>query len=92
MTSRGTAARLGRLGLPHAHARAAGVLLAGAGLAGAIAALGVRLAPSVVGVVGAWLAIVGVAAAALRVARLGRRDTSPPEASSACSLPPPRVA
>ena len=79
MTSRGTAARLGRLGLPHAHARAAGVLLAGAGLAGAIAALGVRLAPSVVGVVGAWLAIVGVAAAALRVARLGRRDTSPPE-------------
>ena len=79
MTSRGTAARLGRLGLPHARARAAGVLLAGAGLAGAIAALGVRLAPSVVGVVGAWLAIVGVAAAALRVARLGRRDTSPPE-------------
>jgi len=79
VTKRGTAARLGRLGLPHARARAAALLLAGAGLAGAIAALGVRLAPSVVGVVGAWLVIVGVAAAVLWVARRGRRDTSPRE-------------
>src|SRR5439155_391616 len=51
----GTAARLRRLGRPHARARAGAVLLGGAGLGFAIAALGLRLAPLVAGVVGAAL-------------------------------------
>ena len=79
MTGCGTATRLGRLGLPHARARAAAVVCAGAGLAGALAALGVRLAPWVAGVIGAWLAIALVAGAAAWAARRVRRATDPPE-------------
>jgi len=79
VTGRGAATRLGRLGLPHARARATAVLLAGAGLAAALAALGVRLAPRVAGVIAAWLAIAGVAAVAAWAARRVRRATAPPE-------------
>ena len=79
MTGRGAATRLGRLGLPHARARATAVLLAGAGSGGALAALGVRLAPRVAGVIAAWLAIAGVAAVAAWAARRVRRATAPPE-------------
>jgi hypothetical protein len=74
-----TAARLLRLGRPHARARAGAVLLAGAGLVGALAAAGLRLAPWVAGVLGAWLAIAGVAAAALWVAGRARRAAAPAE-------------
>src|SRR5207302_1115722 len=79
VTGRGAAMRLGRLGLPHARARATAVLLAGVGLAAALAALGVRLAPRVAGVIAAWLAIAGVAAVAAWAARRVRRATAPPE-------------
>src|SRR3989442_2563495 len=60
MTDRATAVRLARLGLPHARARAGAVLLASLGIAGALAGLGVWLAPHVAGVLGAWIAIVAV--------------------------------
>ena len=72
-----TAARLRRLGRPHALARAGAALLASAGAAMAIAAGGVVLAPSVSAVVGAWLliaAVCGVAAAL--VLRAGRQATA----------------
>src|SRR5207302_10943148 len=77
VTGRGAATRLGRLGLPHARARATAVLLAGAGLAAALAALGVRLAPRVAGVIAAWLAIAGVAAVAAGAARRGGAARAP---------------
>ena len=73
----GTAARLRRLGRPHARARAGAVLLAGAGLGLAVAALGLRLAPRVAGVVGAWLAIGAVLVVAVGLARRVRRDAAP---------------
>src|SRR5207247_505091 len=73
----GTAARLRRLGRPHARARAGAVLLAGAGLGFAIAALGLRLAPHVAGVVGAWLAIAAVLVVAVGFARRVRLDAAP---------------
>ena len=79
MTGPGAATRLRRLGVPHGRARAAAVLLAGAGLGGALAALGVRLAPHVAGVIAAWIAIAGVAAAAAWAARGARRTTAPLE-------------
>ena len=74
-----TAARLRRLGRPHARARAGAVLLTGAGLALAIAGAGVALAPRVAAVLAAWLAIAGVAAAAARLAaRAGARAAAAP--------------
>src|SRR6266545_2391078 len=65
-----TAARLRRLGLPHARARAGAVLLASAGVAFAIAAAGLALAPRIAAVLGAWLLL-----AAPAVGRLLARDT-----------------
>ncbi len=79
MTVPGAAARLGRLGLPHARARTAAVLLVGTGSGGALAALGVRLAPHVAGVIAAWIAIATVTAGAAWAARRARRATAPPE-------------
>src|SRR5881409_3751418 len=75
MTDRSTAVRLARLGLPHARARAGAVLLASLGIAGALAGLGVWLAPHVAGVLGAWIAIVAVAVWGTRRAQ---RATTPP--------------
>src|SRR5216117_851093 len=72
-----TAARLRQLGLPHARARAGAVLLAGAGLGLAIAALGLRLAPNLAGVLAAWLAISAVLVVAVWVARRVRREAAP---------------
>ena len=73
-----TAARLRRLGRPHALARAGAVLVASAGATLAIAGGGVALAPSVAAVVGAWLLIGGVIGAATGlVLRAGRRATAP---------------
>ncbi|HEU5261744.1 MAG TPA: hypothetical protein VFU41_10025 [Gemmatimonadales bacterium] len=74
-----TAARLRQLGLPHARARAAAVLLAGAGGACAIAAGGLRLAPHVAGVLGAWVAILGVVGLAAWLARRAGADAAPLE-------------
>ncbi|HEX4600018.1 MAG TPA: hypothetical protein VH116_01395 [Gemmatimonadales bacterium] len=59
-----TATRLRRLGLPHARARAGAVLLASAGVVGGIAAVGLALASQVAAVLGAWLLIAAVLAAA----------------------------
>src|SRR3989442_4017303 len=78
MTGRSTAVRLARLGLPHARARAGAVLLASLGIGGALAGLGVRLAPQVAGVLGAWIAIGAVVAAAVWVARRAQRAITPP--------------
>src|SRR6266511_3484130 len=64
-----TAARLRRLGLPHARARAGAVLLASAGVAFAIAAAGLALAPRIAAVLGAWLLLAAVAGAAGWLAR-----------------------
>jgi hypothetical protein len=72
-----TAARLRRLGRPHARARVAAVLLAGAGLACGIAAAGVTLAPRLAAVLGGWLLLVAVAGAALWVARRAGRRAGP---------------
>lgn len=73
-----TAARLRRLGRPHALARAGAVLLASAGAALAIAGGGLALAPSVAPVVAAWLLIGGVTGMAARLAlRAGRHATAP---------------
>ena len=79
MTVPGAAARLGRIGLPHARARTAAVLLAGAGSGGAVAALGMRLAPHVAGMIAAWIAIAAVIAGAVWTAHRARRATAPPE-------------
>src|SRR3989442_11897957 len=73
MTGRSTAVRLARLGLPHARPRAGAVLLASLGIAGAFAGLGVRLAPQVAGVLGAWIAIAAAVAPAARGARPAQR-------------------
>src|SRR5207245_288099 len=78
MTDRSTAVRLARLGLPHARARAGAVLLASLGIAGALAGLGVWLAPHVAGVLGAWIAIVAVVAVAVWGTRRAQRATTPP--------------
>jgi len=59
-----TAVRLRQLGLPHARARAAAILVSSAGVAFAIAAAGMMLAPRVSAVLAAWAAILGVAGAA----------------------------
>ncbi|MGE5758797.1 MAG: hypothetical protein ACM37V_00400 [Gemmatimonadota bacterium] len=67
---------LRQLGRPHAGARAAAVLLAGAGAALGVAALGVRLAPHVTAVVAAWLGIAAVSAVAFRFARRAARSAS----------------
>ena len=72
-----TAARLRRLGLPHARARAGAVLLTSAGVACGIAAAGVALAPRVAAVLGAWVLIVAVGGAALWVARHAGRRAAP---------------
>jgi hypothetical protein len=75
-----TAARLRRLGLPHARARAGAILLSSAGVAFAIAAAGIALAPGVgVGaVLAAWTAIVGVGGAAAWAAARARGIAAPP--------------
>ncbi|PYP50253.1 MAG: hypothetical protein DMD45_11685 [Gemmatimonadetes bacterium] len=74
----GTAARLRRLGRPHAVGRAAAVLLASVGAALAIAGAGVALAPSIAAVLGAWLLIGGVTVLAARSAfRAGRHAAAP---------------
>jgi hypothetical protein len=75
-----TAARLRRLGLPHARARAGAMLLSSAGVAFAIAAGGIALAPGVgVGaVLAAWAAIVGVAGAAAWAVARARGVVAPP--------------
>src|SRR5437879_13914395 len=78
MTDRSTAVRLARLGLPHARARAGAVLLASLGIAGALAGLGVWLAPHVAGVLGAWIALVAVVAVAVWGTRRAQRATTPP--------------
>lgn len=75
---------LRQLGRPHAGARALAVLLAGAGAALGVAAIGVRLAPHVAAVIGAWLGIAAVAVVALRFARRAAR--------SAAALPLARAA
>jgi len=73
-----TAARLRRLGRPHALARAGAVLVASAGAALAIAGAGVALAPSVAAVLVAWLLIGGVTGMAARLAlRAGCHATAP---------------
>ena len=73
-----TAARLRRLGRPHALARAGAVLVASAGAALAIAGAGVALAPNVAAVLVAWLLIGGVTGMAARLAlRAGRHATAP---------------
>jgi hypothetical protein len=76
-----TAARLRRLGLPHARARAGAILLTSAGVAFAIAAAGLALAPRAGPVLGAWLAIAGVAGGAAWLARrAARRGSTTPGA------------
>ena len=72
-----TAGGLRRLGAPHALARAAAVVLAGAGSAGAIAAAGLWLAPRALAVAAAWLAIAAVLAGALWAARRAGRAADP---------------
>ena len=60
-----TTRALHRLGRPHARVRGLAVLLAGAGLALGAAAVGIVLAPHLAAVLGAWVAIAAVLAAAL---------------------------
>ncbi len=72
-----TALRLRRLGLPHARARAGAVVLTSAGVAFAIAGAGLELAPRVAAVVGAWLSIAAVTAAAAWLARRAGRRAAP---------------
>ena len=73
-----TAARLRRLGLPHARARAGAVLLASAGVAFGSAAAGLALAPRVAAVLGAWLFIAAAAGVAAWLVRRARRRAAPP--------------
>ena len=72
-----TALRLRRLGGPHARARAGAVLLTSAGVALAIAAAGLALAPRVTAVVVAWLLIAASAGAALWLARRAGNPATP---------------
>ncbi|MGH7612840.1 MAG: hypothetical protein ACREMW_02195, partial [Gemmatimonadales bacterium] len=64
-----TTRSLRRLGRPHAQARALAALLLGAGVALAAAAVGVRLAPHLAAVLGAWAAIAAALAGAGLLAR-----------------------
>ncbi len=73
-----TAARVRRLGLPHARARAGAVLLASAGVAFGSAAAGLALAPRVAAVLGAWLFIAAAAGVAAWLVRRARRRAAPP--------------
>ena len=76
-----TVARLRRLGLPHARARAGAIVLTSAGVAFGIAAAGLALAPRAAPVLGAWLAIAVVAGAAAWIARrAARRGGTTPQA------------
>ncbi|HEV2749197.1 MAG TPA: hypothetical protein VGV12_01590, partial [Gemmatimonadales bacterium] len=72
-----TALRLRRLGSPHARARAGAVLLTSAGVVLALAAAGLALAPRAGPVLIAWLLIVGVATAAVWLARGAGRIIAP---------------
>ncbi len=72
-----TAVRLRRLGGPHARARGGAVLLTSAGVAFAVAAAGLTLAPRIAPVVGAWLLIAGIAAAAVWLVRRAGRPAAP---------------
>jgi len=68
-----TAARLRQLGLPHARARAGAVLLSSAGVALAVVAGGVWLAPGAIAIVAAWVALGAVVGAGIwGLARAGR--------------------
>ena len=71
-----TAARLRRLGRPHARARALAVVLGGAGGAFAAGALGVALAPRLAGVALAWALIAASAGAAVWAVRRARREAA----------------
>ena len=73
-----TAVRLRRLGLPHARARAGAILVSSAGVAFAIAAAGMMLAPRVSAVLAAWAAILGVAGAAGWAAARAGAAAAPP--------------
>jgi len=73
-----TAARLRRLGLPHARARAGAILVSSAGVAFAIAAAGMMLAPRVSVVLAAWAAILGVVGAAGWAAARAGAAAAPP--------------
>ena len=72
-----TARRVARLSAPHARGRILAAALAGAGAALAAAALGVALAPSVWGVVTAWLLVAAAFALAGALARRVRRALAP---------------
>jgi hypothetical protein len=71
-----TARRLRRLALPHARARALAVLLAGAGVVLLAAAAGVRWAPRLAPVLGAWLAMLAALVAAVPLARRAFRTAA----------------
>jgi len=73
-----TAVRLRQLGLPHARARAGAILVSSAGVAFAIAAAGMLLAPRVSAVLAAWAAILGVAGAAGWAAARAGAAAAPP--------------
>jgi len=74
-----TAARLRRLGLPHARARLVAVVLASAGGVLAIGAVASWLAPNVVSVVAGWVAIGAVLLLGWRATRgIRRGDASDP--------------
>src|SRR3989337_1087824 len=71
-----TAARLRRLGPPHARARAPAVVLGGAGAAFAAGALGLALAPRLAGVALGWALIAASAVAAAWAVRRARREAA----------------
>ena len=73
-----TAVRLRQLGLPHARARAGAILVSSAGVAFAIAAAGMLLAPRVSAVLAAWAAILGVAGLAGWAAARAGAAAAPP--------------
>ena len=64
-----TATRLRHLGLPHARARVAAVVLGSGGVVLALVATGSWLAPGVVPIISCWLGIAGAAALGWTVAR-----------------------
>ncbi|HUL03214.1 MAG TPA: hypothetical protein VLV16_08310 [Gemmatimonadales bacterium] len=72
-----TAVRLRRLGLPHARARAGAILLSCAGVALAVAAAGLWLAPHLAAIVAAWVALGAVAGVAIRASARAGRGTEP---------------